>query len=637
MSFKYLSNTEIEKALQSYLEFIRNQTFKIGTEKIKTVEGKDRFTTSALYAKISSPHYQSSAMDGIAVPASKTFGATETTPVELKLNRDFIRIDTGDPVNSPHDSVIMIEDVIEIDSETVRIFSSAVPFQNIRQIGEDIAQGEMILPSNSRITPFHQAALLAAGVTEVKVFKKIKAGIIPTGDEIVSPESDPKEGEIIEANSTIFSGMLKDFYCEPVVYPITKDRLDLIKEALKKAASECDIVLLNAGSSAGRDDYAFTAIKELGEVLFHGLSIKPGKPAILGAIDGKPVMGIPGYPVSGVIVINEIVKPLIEDLYQNPVKPEITVKGILSKKIISSLKYREYIRVRTGFINDNFYVTPLQRSAGVITSLTKADGILEIEENSEGLSAGSAVNVKLLRPLSDIKNTLLITGSHDPLIDEASDFMRKKYFKTFISSVHAGSLSGIIALKNRETHLAGIHLLDESNGTYNTNWIRTYIPGEKIILIKAFKRTQGLIVKKGNPLNIKGIESLTDPEVRYVNRQRGAGTRILFDYLLKKNNINTESIYGYQREEFTHLSTAVQIAMDKADAGLGIYSAAKLYGLDFIPLIEEEYDFAVNYEFYDNILFKNFIGIISSPEFGARLSELGGYSFYKSQEFITVN
>lgn len=637
MSFNYLSNTEIEKALKLYLEFIRNKSFKIETEKIKTAAAKDRFTASASYAKISSPHYQSSAMDGIAVTALKTFGATETTPVELKLNKDFIRIDTGDPVNTPFDSVIMIEDVVEIDPESVRIFSAAVPFQNIRQIGEDIAQGEMILPSNTRITPVHQAALLSTGVTEMNVFKKIKAGIIPTGDEIVSPEINPKEGEIIEANSTIFSGMLQDYYCEPKIYPITKDKLHLIKETLKKAVTECDIVLINAGSSAGRDDYTSTAIKELGEVLFHGLSIKPGKPAILGVIDGKPVMGIPGYPVSGVIVMNEIVKPLIEDLYHNSVKPEIIIKGILSKKIISSLKYREYIRVRAGFINDRFYVTPLQRSAGVITSLTKADGILEIDENSEGLSAGTEVDVKLLRSLSDIKNTLLITGSHDPLIDEAADFMRRKYFNAFISSVHVGSLSGIIALKNKETHITGIHLLDEDDGTYNTNWIKKYIPDEKIILIKAFKRTQGLIVNKGNPLNIKGIESLINPDVRYVNRQRGAGTRILFDYLLKKNSIDTESVYGYQREEFTHLSTAVQIAMDKADAGLGIYSAAKLYDLDFIPLIEEEYDFAVNYDFSTDILFKNFVGIIGSPEFKTRLSGLGGYNFYKNMDCINID
>lgn len=637
MGFNYLSNTEIEKALVSYLAFIRNQAFKLQSEKIKTAAAKDRFTASAVYAKISSPHYQSSAMDGIAVLASATFGATETTPVELKLNRDFTVIDTGDPVNAPYDSVIMIEEVVKIDSETVRLYSSAVPFQNIRQIGEDISQGEMILPSNTRITPFHQAALLSAGVTEVSVYKKIKAGIIPTGDEIVSPETDPVEGEIIESNSTIFSGMLKDFYCDPVVYPITKDKLHLVKETLKRAVSECDIVLLNAGSSAGRDDHSSAVIKELGVVLFHGLSIKPGKPAILGVIDGKPVIGIPGYPVSGVVVMNQVVKPLIEEWYCNPVKPENTVKGTLSKKIVSSLKYREFIRVRAGYINDKIYITPLQRSAGVITSLTKADGIIEIDENSEGLSAGTEADVKLLRPISDIKNTLLITGSHDPLIDEASDFMRKKHYRTFISSVHVGSLSGIIALKSRETHIAGIHLLDEDDGTYNAGWIKKYIPGEKIILIKAFKRTQGLIVKKGNPLNLKGIESLINPGVRYVNRQRGAGTRILFDYLLNRNKIKPDSVYGYQREEFTHLSTAVQIAMDKADAGLGIYSAAKLYDLDFIPLIEEEYDFAINYDFSNNILFKYFIEITGSPEFKIRLSELGGYNFYNNQEFITIN
>ncbi len=637
MGFNYLSNTSLDKALISYLAYIRNQSFNLQTEVIKTVSAKDRFTSSAVYARISSPHYQSSAMDGIAVTASKTFGATETTPVELKLNTDFSIIDTGDPVNAPYDSVIMIEEVVKTGPETVKIHSSAVPFQNIRQIGEDIAQGEMILPSNTRITPFHQAALLSSGITEIEVYKKIRVGIIPTGDEIVSPETNPSEGEIIESNSTIFSGMLRDFYCDPTVYPITKDRLIPIKDMLKKAVSECDMVLLNAGSSAGRDDYSSTAIKELGIVLIHGISIKPGKPAILGIIEGKPVIGIPGYPVSGVIVINEIVKPVIEEWYKNPLTACITACGTLSKKTVSSLKYREFIRVRAGYINNRLFVTPLQRSAGVVTSLTKADGILEIDENCEGLPSGAEANIRLLRPLSDIKNTLLITGSHDPLIDEAADFMRRRQFRTFVSSVHVGSLPGIISLKSGETHIAGIHLLDEDDGTYNISWIRKYIPGEKIILVKAFKRAQGLIVKKGNPLNIKGIESLTDPAVRYVNRQRGAGTRILFDHLLKKNSINPESVYGYRREEFTHLSTAVQISMDKADAGLGIYSAAKLYGLDFIPIAEEEYDFAVNADFSENILFENFIEIIKSAEFRYRLAELGGYSFYDSQEFITVN
>lgn len=624
MKHNYLSNAELEKVKKEYLESLSMKGFSYKTEIIKVQNATGRVLSKAVYAEICSPHYNASAMDGIAVKAQDTYGASESSPVVL-MSDMYTVVDTGDPLPENADSVIMVEDLTEEGEGKLSILSAVHPWQNVRQVGEDICMGDMIATSFTTVTPSLCGAFLAGGVTEVEVVKKPLVGIIPTGDEIVSPMKNPEKGEIIEFNSTIFSSMLSEWNAESKVYDIVKDKKELLKEAIRKALNECDAVLVLAGSSAGRDDYTSTIISELGEVLFHGIAIKPGKPAVLGNVGNVPVVGIPGYPVSGIVVMDEIVKAVISLYYKaEPIERE-TVTAVLGKRVVSSLKYREYVRVTLGKTDDGFVAVPLSRGAGVITSFTKADGILTVPQNSEGFDTGEKVEIELLRDREEIENALIITGSHDPLIDEISDMMKRKGYGFRTASSHVGSMGAISAIRGSQAHLGCIHLLDTESGRYNESYVKKYFPEGGVKLIKGVGRIQGLMVKKGNPLSINSFGDIT--KGRYVNRQAGSGTRILCDYLIAKNGMSKSEIDGYRNEEFTHTAVAALIAAGNADCGLGIYSAAKMYGLDFIEICTEEYDVLIDEKAYHSEKVQKFLEVLKSNELKERLTEMGGYTF----------
>ena len=622
MKHNYLDNTELEKAKKEYIKSLEKAGFTYSTERVASSESCGRILCEAQYAAICSPHYNASAMDGIAVKASDTYGASESSPITL-LGSQYTVVDTGDPLPEDKDSVIMVEDVSENADGSVTVLSAVHPWQNVRQVGEDICMGDMIAPRLTEITPSLCGAFLAGALTEVDVIKKPLFGIIPTGDEIVSPKSNPEKGEIIEFNSTVFSSMLSTWKADSKVYPITRDNKESLTAAVRKAVEECDAVLILAGSSAGRDDYTSTIISELGQVHFHGIAIKPGKPAILGSVGSVPVVGIPGYPVSGIVVMDEIVREIVSLYYRRRGTEAEYVTAKLGKRVVSSLKYKELIRVTLGLTEEGFVAVPLNRGAGVITSFTKADGILTVPQNSEGFEAGEEVRIRLIRSLKDIENAVVVTGSHDPLIDEAADILAKKNVR--VSSSHVGSMGAITAIKNKQAHLGCIHLLDTATGEYNKSYVEKYFPDGGVRLVKGVGRVQGLMVRKGNPLGIKSFADIT--KGRYVNRQLGSGTRILCDYLIEKNGMKKAEIDGYRNEEFTHTAVAALIAAGNGDCGLGIYSAAKMYDLDFIEICIEEYDILVDERYYDTEKFQAFIGAVKGEELKKRLLEMGGYSF----------
>lgn len=636
MSYRYLDNKELAGALEDYVNRWLPGDLHLGEEEVALQEALGRITSREVMAKISAPHYYACAMDGIAVSSKDTFGATDTTPVHLKLGEDFEPVDTGDPLPDGMDAVVMIEDVVYETEDAATLRVAAHPWQHIRQIGEDICQEEMVLPSNMKISPAAIGAMLASGIGTVWVYKKPVVGLIPTGDEIVPPKTNPQRGEIIEFNSSIFSSMVRTWGGEAIIYDIVPDDLEKIKAALLKSASECDVVVLNAGSSAGRDDYASRAIEETGGVHTHGLAIKPGKPTVLGRVGEKPAVGVPGYPVSGIIVMERVVKPLVEEMMKVPLPVNPALDATLSRRVMSSLKYREFVRMKVGKVGERYIATPLDRGAGVVTSFVKADGLLDIPINTEGLEAGSHVSIELLRGREEIDNTLVVNGSHDPLIDTVYDAMRRKDYRMYVSSSHVGSMGGIMAVKRDETHLAGVHLLDESSGEYNTPFLKRYLSDVDLVLIQGVKRSQGLMVAPGNPKGIKSLEDILSKGASYVNRQKGSGTRILLDYLLKKSGLDAQEIYGYDREELTHLSVAVQIASGSADAGLGIYSAAKVYGLDFIPLCWESYDFILREAYLEDEKVQKFLQVLQSEEFAESLKKMGGYDLegIGTMEFI---
>ena len=635
MGFEYLTNVPLIRAREDYLALLQSHGFGPKTEIIPVFESCGRVTARAVYAHICAPHYAASAMDGVAVTAKDTFGATETTPVTLSPEQ-FIVLDTGDPIPEDRDAVIMVEDIVKNADGSITIHAAAAPWQHIRQIGEDICAGEMILPSHMTVSPAAIGAMIAGGVLEIEVIRKPVVGIIPTGDEIIPPCTDPKPGDILEFNGSIFSAMVRQWGAEAVVYPIVPDKFDQIKTMAAKAAEECDMVILNAGSSAGREDFSAKVIRELGEVLYHGIAIKPGKPAILGCQGEKPILGVPGYPVSGIIVIEQLLKPLIDHWRQAPSAPSQYAKATLTRPVVSGLKYQEFVRVRMGCVGGRLMASPLSRGSGVVSSFMKADGILEVPQGLEGYEAGEEVNVRLLSPRSKLENTLVVIGSHDPLLDELADMLHLENPELYMSSSHVGSMGGIMAIRRGEAHAAGCHLLDTADGSYNRSFIRKYFPKGDVRLISCVGRQQGLMVARGNPLNIRKFSDIARDGVRYVNRQKGSGTRILTDYLCKREHVDASAIYGYDREELTHTSVAAQIVSGSADAGMGIYSAAKLYDLDFIPICIEEYDLIIPDHAWDTPMVRSLLTILKSDAFREKILSLGGYTVDNPGEVIPV-
>lgn len=619
----YLKTTSVEESIKKYMDALGVLNPK--TEWIQAYDSLGRVTCNPVFAKCCSPLFNAAAMDGIAVRSKDTREARESTPLTLKRNVDYKVIDTGDPVKSPYDAVIMAEDVIEIDENTVQIIASVPAWNHVRPIGEDIVAGEMILPTGHEIRPVDVGVLLASGNVEIEVYKKTRVGIIPTGTEIIKPGAEPKEGDIIDSNSGMFAAMVMEKGGLPEIYDIVDDDYEAIKNQVSEAVKEQDVVVVSAGSSAGTEDYTVHILREIGDVIIHGVAMKPGKPVILAIVQGKPVIGLPGYPVSAYLAFENFVYPVLEKLGKSQTKHRKTIKAVLSRRLVSSLKHREYVRVKVGKVGDRYVASPQARGAGAAMSLVRADGFCVIPQNSEGYEAGALVDVELYNDQDAIEKTLVSIGSHDLILDLISDQMAVQFGNLHMSSTHVGSMAGLMALKRAETIIAPTHLLDEETGIYNESYLERLFPNESMALIKGVERIQGIMVKKGNPLDVQSIRDLT--HVRYVNRQRGAGTRVLLDYLMKKENIRPESVDGYDKEAATHMAVAALVASEEIDAGMGVKSAADAFDLDFIPVGVEEYDFALREKDLQLSQVQGLIDVLKSKEFHEKLDKLGGYHY----------
>lgn len=622
----YIDNIEDELAIIMYRDRLRIES---QSESVPLEESLGRVTTVAVYAKKSSPHYNSAAMDGILVRSKDTEGASEVRPVELKESEDFVYVNTGNPILEGFDSVIMIEDVIECGDGRVKINKSSHPWQYIRNIGEDIVVTEMIIPSNHEIRAIDLGALAAGGIEEIEVYKKPVVGIVPTGSEIVKSATTDIEGEITDSNSLMFAGLVREYGGEPHRIDPVRDEYELLKEKISTEVDRSDILIINAGSSAGTKDYTKSIIEELGEVVVHGIAVKPGKPTILGIIRNKAVVGLPGYPVSSYIAFETFLKPILLD-YSGKRKKPSQVEAILSKRVYSSLKHKELIRVSLGVVNGKLIATPISGGAGSTMSLVKADGIGIVPREVEGIESGDKISVQLLKPYDEIEDTLVSIGSHDMVMDIVGDMMR-------VSSAHTGSLGGIISMKKKESHVAPVHLLDESTGEYNISYVKKYFPGGGMSLIKGVQRVQGFIVPKGNPKQIQSVKDLSREDIVFVNRQRGSGTRILLDYHISREGVDTEAIDGYDLEYNTHMDIAQAVKSGNADVGLGIASAAYALGLDFVELADEEYDFLVYTDSLKEAEIEKFIEILRSEEFKKRVAEIPGYKTDRAGEVVEVN
>ena len=636
----YLKTKPVEEALAAYMAVLEESgAVNPQTEWVDTYSALGRRTAGPVFAKCCSPLFNAAAMDGIAVRAAATKGASESRPITLKLGADYKIVDTGDPVKSPFDAVIMAEDVVEVDEETVQILASVPGWNHVRSIGEDIVAGEMMLQTGHVIRPVDIGVLLASGNLQVEVFRKPRVAILPTGTEIIEPKAEQQEGDIIDSNSGMFAGQVAEAGGIPHRLPIVEDDYEKIKKTVLDALANHDMLVINAGSSAGTEDYTVHILREIGQVVVHGVAMKPGKPVILAMVKGKPVIGLPGYPVSAYLAFENFAVPVLRRLQGETgawTEPAgCRVQAVISRRMVSSLKHREYVRVKVGKVGDKLVAAPLARGAGAAMSLVRADGFCIIPQNSEGYEAGETVEVELYKNLDEIENTLVSIGSHDMIMDVIGDMMASQYHNLFLSSTHVGSMGGLMALQRGETVIAPTHLLNEEDGRYNEAVLKQLFGSGRVALIKGVSRIQGIMVKKGNPLNIQSVEDLT--RVRYVNRQRGAGTRVLLDYKLKQAGIRPEEIDGYDKEAATHMAVAALVASEEMDAGMGIRPAADAMGLDFIEAGMEEYDFAIDRQNLQLPQVQAFLEILRSPAFHEKLAELGAYGWEQAGTVILID
>jgi putative molybdopterin biosynthesis protein len=586
-------------------------------------EALGRVTAEPIWATRSSPPFDSAAMDGIAVRAADTIGAGESTPLLLPEGA-FAVVDTGDPLPEQFDAVVMREHVHHLAGQA-ELRAAVAPYQHVRSIGEDISATELLLPAGHRMRPVDVAAAAASGATEVVVRRKPVVAILPTGDEMRPVGSTLAPGELLDTNSLMLADQARELGCEVLLLAIEPDERERIAGAIRAAVDRCDLLIVIAGSSAGRDDYTAQLVDQLGTLAVHGVAVRPGHPVVLGAVGSTPVIGAPGYPVSASLTFDIFAAPLIAELEGSSLARRQVARARLARKLASAIGVDDWVRVRLGRVGESLVASPLPRGAGVLTSLVRADGLLVVPADVEGHHAGEQVEVSLLRGLEQIERTIVAIGSHDLILDLAASELRSIDPNVTLASGNVGSMGGLIALRDGLCHVAGSHLLDPQTGEYTLPYIDRLLEERSIAVVRLVHREQGLIVAPGNPLELRGVADLARPGLRYVNRQRGAGTRVLLDYELAAEEIDPTAILGYAREEPTHLAVAAAIAGDRADCGIGVRAAARAFDLEFVPVTHEPYDLVLDAGMLQSELLAPLWRLLDTAEFRASVEQLGGY------------
>lgn len=604
----------------------RNELIHI--ECIPTHQAAGRTLAQPVYSRCSSPTFHSAAMDGVAVRAADTFAACEDSPLELRLGSDYHPVNTGNPLPEGSDAVVMIENVVQVNTATIRIEAPVFPWSNVRRIGEDIVATELLLPQSRTLSAYDIGALLSAGIWEVEVYEQVRMTFLPTGDEVLNflDRPDPQPGQVIESNSQVFAALARSWGAVPTWVQTVPDREEALTNAVEQALqSDAHIIIVGAGSSAGSKDYTKTVFEKLGTLLCHGINVMPGKPTLLAESSGKLLVGAPGYPVSAVICFEDVLAPIVAWLGKKEAAKRTKLPVQLIRRTPSRLGQEEVVRLAVGSVSGHYLAAPLARGAGMITTLTKAQAIMRIPPSRDGIEAGESVLAELLVSESALSQVLIHVGSHDNTLDLLANELMGLPIPLRLTSSHVGSMGGLTAIKNRTALFAGTHLFDPETNDFNFPFLARYLPNVHIQAVNLAIRHQGLIVAKGNPKNIQGVADLARSDVSFINRQRGAGTRILLDHHLQQAEIASDNVQGYDREEFTHMAVAVNVLTGAADCGLGIHAAAKALGLDFVPLARERYDLIIPVEHETDPRLQAMLRLIRTEDFQEKIRLLGGY------------
>jgi putative molybdopterin biosynthesis protein len=552
-----LHGADVATSLAAWLEAVRGAggLQAPATEVVDLDRALGRVTAGPIRARRSTPGFDAAAMDGYAVTAASTRAA----PVRLAEGA-FRHVDTGDPLPPESDAVAKREDVV-VDGG-LRLARPVPPYANVRQVGEDVAAGDLLFATGRCLRPTDLAVLASVGETTVSVRRRPHVIVVPSGDELVPLGTEPREGQIVESNSLMLAAMVEKAGGTPTRGPIVADDPVLLAEALAAGAAEADLVLLLSGSAGGAGDHAVSVLERLGHVVVRGVAVKPGHPVVLAHCGPVPVIGVPGYPVSAALAFELFGVPLLSELSGRTVTPRPRAHATAAVELRSTPAGDEWIRLRVARLEGGLVATPLRRGAGVLSSLARADALTCVPIGSALVGAGQEIEVELLRPLAEIERSLVVSGSTDPLLGDLAT-----RFDLVVDC--DGSANGAASLVAGRCHLALVPVEDVPPGA---------------AVLATWERTLGLVVAPGDPLAIGGADGLRRPEVRLVNRGPGSASRQLLDELLAACAVEPSAVTGYRREARSHAAVVAAVAAGVADCGVGSLSACSGQPVELIPL-----------------------------------------------------
>lgn len=635
---QFLNVISRDEATERFQSALRLQP--IGIEAVSLATAHGRVLAEDLVASIDVPGFDRSNVDGFALIASDTTGAMEESPRQLQLNNESLLpgvipqtivtagtatpISTGGVVPRGADAVIMIEetDLVEVDGLTLLEVTRSVPPGNmITYAGTDIARGETVLWSHTRITSREIGIVASLGLTEVNVYKQPRVAIISTGDEVVAPGEPLPVGAVYDSNAAILSAAVQECGGDPVVIGRVRDNFDELNSLMSEALN-CDVVLLSGGTSKGAGDLSYQVVQKFDDpgIVAHGVALKPGKPICMAVTQGKPVVILPGFPTSAIFTFHEFVAPVIRQLAAQVAQSRKTVSARLPIRVNSGRGRTEYSLVRLFKTSGETLAYPIGKGSGSVTTFSHADGFIAIPQHLEILDAGSEVEVTLLD--EELRSAeLVVIGSHCVGLDFLLSELNSRGVKT--ANMNVGSEAGLAALKRGECHLAGIHLLEEKSGVYNSPFLT-----EDLVLIPGYRRMQSFVCRAddtrfiGKDLDAAVKTATNDPECSMVNRNHGSGTRIITDQLLQRLGLD-ESPKGYGQQVKSHNAVAAAIGQGRADWGIAVDSVAKKYGLKTISLCEEHYDFVTRTDLVELQSIQSFKRLLQEEQIQTQLRDFG--------------
>ncbi len=611
-----VSDVPLDEALERWLSDLEFHRAKATLESQSTEveQSLGRVTAEPVVARLSSPNYYAAATDGLALASHETLGASPESPVSLPIGRDLSFVDTGSPMPAGSDTVVPIFHLRLQGDQSVQVLKPSAPWRNVRPIGEDLAAGEVILPKGHRIRSLDLSALIAGGIRELKVQTEPRVHVLPVGESLVEPGRLPSLGQNVDHTSPFLTALARERELEARRFPAIPESLEALASALLEHSERCDLVVLCAGQERGTKLLA-TALAQVGECTLHGVAVRPGHSVVLGFVGGVPVLGLSSHPVPAYLGFCLFGLPVFRASGRGREEPWPSESAQLAVGFESSDGVEEFLRVKMGVVDGRAVAVAEAGGHGTLMSLVRADGLIRVPPGVRELEEGSRVEVLRLRENVNLGAHLLVMGTHDMTYDLVRDHLYERYPEVRFHTAAVGGKTGLQCLRNGHCHGAAVHLFDPETGKYNQPFLERWGWSEPVLVIRFLHRWLGLAVTPGNPLGIGGLEDLARPDVRFVNRQSGSGTRKLIDYEFQRLGVDTAAIAGYQLTAHTHMSVASAVKGGGADVGPTISTAARSLGLDFIPCVKECLDFVFPKRFLSLYPLRALLATIRSPEF----------------------